>query len=199
MNYLAHAFLAGAHPADRVGGVAGDFVKGSLPGLLPPDLASGVRLHRLIDGWADSQPAFMRSRARVSAARRRVSGVMVDMFYDHFLARHWARYHHEPLADFAAVQYALLESRREELPAALLRILPYMQAGNWLLSYREVAAVAHALDRMAQRMRQPNMLAGAGEELIAAYPGFEADFHDFLPQALAFASQHRQLPAPAAV
>ena len=103
MNYLAHALLAGDHPADRIGGVIGDFVKGPLdplPAGLGPGLAAGVMLHRRIDSFADTHPAFLRSRGRVSAARRRVAGVMVDMFYDHFLARHWAHFSDQALGDF---------------------------------------------------------------------------------------------------
>ena len=90
MNFLAHALLSGEAEADRVGGLMGDFVKGPLPAGLPPDLAAGVALHRAIDSFADRHPAFAASRARVSPGRRRVGGILVDLFYDHLLARDWA-------------------------------------------------------------------------------------------------------------
>lgn len=201
MNYLAHAFLAGPLPADRVGGVVGDFVKGPLDPLphgLAPALAAGVRLHRRIDSFADGHPAFRRSRARASAARRRVSGIMVDLFYDHFLARHWeilgARQALEAkLGDFTARLYREIASHPAPLPAAFLPVFERMAAHDWLGSYREAENVALALDRMAQyRLRQPNPLAGAGEELLRDYAGFEADFLEFLPDALAFAESVRQ-------
>ena len=82
MNFLAHTVLAGADEADRIGGLLGDFIKGPLPAGLPPALASGVALHRAIDGFVDRHPAFLASRARVSPLRRRVAGVLVDLFYD---------------------------------------------------------------------------------------------------------------------
>ena len=191
MNYLAHALLAGDHPADRIGGVIGDFVKGPLdplPAGLGPGLAAGVLLHRRVDSFADRHPAFQRSRGRVSAARRRVGGVMVDMFYDHFLARHWAHFSDQALGDFTADTYRMIAAHPEPLPPSFGPVFERMRADDWLASYREAAVVALALDRMAEfRLRRPNPLAGAGEELLACYAGLEADFFEFLRDALAFA------------
>lgn len=207
MNYLAHAFLAGPLATDRIGGVIGDFVKGPLVPLPPglgAELAAGVALHRRIDSYADTHPAFRRSRARVSAERRRLGGVMVDMFYDHFLARHWATLSAEPalpsaLDDFTRETYALISAHPEPLPPAFMAVFERMAAHDWLASYREVGNVALALDRMSQyRLRQPNPLAGAGSELLADYAGFEADFFNFLPDALAYAASVRAARTPAA-
>ena len=102
MNFLAHALLADPDTALRVGGLMGDFIRGPLPSRLPVQIAAGVELNRRIDGFADAHPAFRRSCARVGLLRRHFAGVMVDMFYDHFLANHWARFSDEPLDAFAA-------------------------------------------------------------------------------------------------
>jgi acyl carrier protein phosphodiesterase len=193
MNFLAHAWLAGPEEAYRLGGLLGDFIKGPVPDNLPPGVAEGVRLHRAIDTYADSHPAFRASRSRVSPMRRRVAGIMVDMFYDHFLARHWTDYHvGEALEDFTARQYALLASQGPDLPARIARILPAMRADDWLASYREVEAVAAALDRMATRLTRINPLPGGGEELLAHYPGFEGDFRVFMADAWQFADDWRR-------
>lgn len=191
MNFLAHAWLAGPDEADRAGGLMGDFVKGALPAGLPAALAEGVRLHRAIDSFADAHPAFRASRARVSPPRRRVAGIMVDMFYDHFLACHWGDYHPLPLAVFTQAQYALLASQGANLPPRLARLLPAMQAEDWLASYREVETIAYALERMAGRLTRANPLPGAGAELVAQYAGFEADFRAFIDDARRFAEAWR--------
>lgn len=191
MNYLAHALLAGENPADRLGGVIGDFVKGPLPAGLPVDLAAGVALHRAIDSYADTHPAFQRSRARVSPGRRRVAGIMVDMFYDHFLALHWARLHDQPLELFTAQVYALMGEHLTLLPRRLVVLYPYMRADDWLASYRSATVISHALDRMSARMTRTDMLTGSGAELLDSYAGYEADFLEFLPQATAFAAEWR--------
>lgn len=196
MNFLAHAWLAGESPADRLGGLMGDFVKGALPAGLPPALAEGVRLHRRIDVFAETHPAFVRSRGRISPARRRVAGVMVDMFYDHFLARHWQRFHALPLERFSAEMYALLDAHAAILPPRLAQILPRMRESDWLASYRSEESIALALDRIAMRLRRENALTGSGEELLEDYAGFEEDFFEFIAEAEAFAAGCRALREP---
>lgn len=191
MNYLAHALLAGDDPADRLGGVIGDFVKGPLPAGLPAEVAAGVALHRAIDTYADRHPAFQRSRARVSPERRRVAGIMIDMFYDHFLTVHWARFHAEPLPQFTAGVYALMGEHQNLLPPRLITLYPYMRDDDWLASYRSATVIGHALDRMSARLTRTDLLTGSGVELLDSYEGYEADFLAFLPDAVAFAAGWR--------
>jgi acyl carrier protein phosphodiesterase len=112
MNFLAHAFLAADDPALVVGGVIGDWIKGPLPGALPADLARGVALHRAIDSHAETHSAFRASRARISPARRRYGGVVVDIVYDHLLARRWHELHPQPLATFCSSTNAWMTSPR---------------------------------------------------------------------------------------
>ena len=200
MNFLAHAVLAGDDDADRIGGLLGDFVKGPLPAGLPPALAKGVALHRAIDGFADRHPAFLASRARVSARRRRVAGVLVDLFYDHLLARDWSSHwpHHHPghdampLAAYVAGLYAALPEHLPGMPAPAREIAERIRQQNWLLSYRDTAAVAQAIDRMSiHRLKRANPLAGGFEEFLDDPEGFAADFRAFFPDALAFAAAWR--------
>jgi len=192
MNFLAHALLAGTADADRIGGLMGDFVKGPLPAGLPPVLASGVALHRAIDSFADRHPAFAASRARISPVRRRVSGVLVDLFYDHLLARDWTEYGYGNLAEYTAKLYAELQEYSGFLSENAQDVAARMQAHDWLGSYRKVSAVGQAIDRMSiYRLRRPNTLAGGIEEFLSDPEGFESDFRQFLPDAQAFAANWR--------
>jgi acyl carrier protein phosphodiesterase len=192
MNFLAHALLAGNADADRIGGLMGDFVKGLLPAGLPPALASGVALHRAIDSFADRHPAFIASRSRVSAARRRVSGVLVDLFYDHLLARDWPEHGHGTLESYTQQLYVTLQAHTDSLPEKAREIGDRMRENDWLCAYRNVAAVGEAIDRMSiYRLRRANSLAGGIEEFLADADGFEADFRQFLPDALEFSAEWR--------
>ena len=192
MNFLAHALLAGDAAPDRIGGLLGDFVKGLLPAGLPPDLASGVALHRAIDSFADRHPAFIASRARVSPLRRRVSGVLVDLFYDHLLARDWSGHASGSLEDYTAQIYAALDEFSVHLPEKANEVVARMREYDWLTSYRRVEAVGEAIDRMAvYRLRRANPLAGGIEEFLADPDGFADDFRKFLPDALDFAENWR--------
>ena len=176
MNFLAHALLAGDDPALVVGGVVGDWIKGPLPAGLPPDLARGVALHRAIDSHAETHPAFRRSRARMSPARRRYAGVLVDIFYDHLLARDWAVFHPQPFSEFRALAYHRVASRRDDLPEHSRFSLELMASEDWFGSYARIEGIADVLARMSRRVRRSNPLAGGEVELLADPEGFAADF-----------------------
>lgn len=186
MNFLAHALLAGDAPALVVGGVVGDWIKGPLPAGLPEDLARGVALHRAIDSFAETHPAFCASRARMSAGRRRYAGVLVDIFYDHLLARDWARYREDELGGYCAVVYRQIAERRHHLPESAHQAIELMAREDWLQSYTGLEGIADVLARMSRRARQPNPLAGGEVEFIAAAEGFERDFCEWLPDAQRF-------------
>jgi acyl carrier protein phosphodiesterase len=186
LNFLAHALLAGDHPALIVGGVIGDWIKGSLPGVLPDDLARGVALHRAIDSFAESQPAFRRSRSRISAARRRYAGVLVDVIYDHLLARNWDAVHHQPLGEYCSEVYSLIKGRMNDLPISAHPALTMMAKEDWLTSYAQIEGVADVLARMSRRARQPNPLANGEQEFLADVDGFSGDYHDWLADTKVF-------------
>ncbi len=192
MNFLAHALLAGDADADQVGGLLGDAVKGPLPAGLPPDLASGVALHRAIDGFADKHPAFIASRARISPLRRRVGGILVDLFYDHLLAHDWAIHGIGTLDDYVERLHAALAAHSPSLPEKAREMGERMRTNGWLRSYRNVDAVGRVIDRMAvYRLRRANTLAGGIEEFLADAEGFATDFREFLPDVLAFSAGWR--------
>ena len=186
MNFLAHALLAGEDPALIVGGVIGDWIKGSLPGVLPEDIANGVALHRAIDTFAESQPSFRRSRSRISVGRRRYAGVLVDVFYDHLLARNWATIHHGSLDEYCETVYRLIEDRLNELPISSHSGLTLMAEENWLLSYAQIEGIADVLARMSLRARQPNPMANGEQEFLADVDGFTSDFNEWLDDMRSF-------------
>lgn len=186
MNFLLHAFLAGDHPSLVVGGVMGDWIKGPLPARLPADLARGVALHRSIDSFSEGHAAFRASRARVAAARRRYAGVLVDMFYDHLLARDWQRYHSMQLADFSRRVYRMIDERLSDIPQGAHAGLLMMAQEDWLASYATVEGIAGVLVRMARRARQPNPLAGGENEFEADPDGYAVDFSTWLTDARQF-------------
>ena len=186
MNFLAHALLAGDHPALIVGGVTGDWIKGTLPGALPDDLARGVALHRAIDSYAETNAAFKRSRARFSAERRRYAGVIVDVIYDHLLARNWQDLHHQPLDEYCGSVYRLIKVRLNDLPISSHRALMLMEKEDWLTSYAQIEGIADVLRRMSFRARQPNPLANSELEFLADVDGFTSDFFVWLDDTKEF-------------
>jgi acyl carrier protein phosphodiesterase len=195
LNFLAHLYLAEPTPLGLLGSLMGDFVKGPLEGRYPAALSCALAQHRRIDAFTDAHPVVRASRGRVSPAYRRFAGVLTDMFFDHFLARHWADYSDEPMPAFTRRVYELLDAHHAMLPERLQRIAPHMRRSDWLGSYADVASIEVAIDRMGSRLRRGNVLLGGGAELRLQYDTFEADFRAFFPELAAFA---RSLHAPVA-
>lgn len=193
MNYLAHLYLAPDDDESLLGNLMGDFVKGPLDGRFSPGIAAGIRLHRHIDSFAQQDPAFRRSKKRLSQELGYFRGILVDIYYDHFLARDWDRYATQPLETFAERIYALLRRNEATLPEGLQDVAPRMIAHNWLLSYRHRETVRTVLERISLRLQRPNPLPAGYEELLQHDEALTRDFAEFLPRARLSAERFRSL------
>ena len=187
MNYLVHLYLAGSDPELRLGGLMGDFVKGPLDNRYPPGIVAGLRLHRAIDRLAADSPHCRASRRRLHPRFGHTRAVLVDIFYDHFLAVHWDAFHPLPLPAFAADVYRLLRERRALLPAELARIAPRMAEHDWLTSYRDRASVGIALERIAARLSRSTALGEGVTELERCGGELLEDFRGFMAEARSIA------------
>ena len=181
MNYLAHLHLGGGRPAQLLGSLYGDFVKGPLAGRWATEIEAGIRLHRRIDVFTDAHPQVVAARARFPAARRRYAGILIDLFFDHCLARHWTQFAEQPLDHFTHRVYQVLASE-PQLPERLARIAPRMAEQDWLGSYRSFEVLEQVLAGMQRRLSRPEGLDGALDELADLYEPLCEDFLLFYPQ-----------------
>lgn len=184
MNFLAHLHLSGDDPDIITGNMMGDFVKGRLEGRFPTRITLGLKLHRRIDSFAGRHPAFQASRQRIDPRFGLYRAVLVDLFYDHFLAAHWERFSTEPLADFIARSEAVVRSRASHLPERLERVVPAI-FGEWIPSYSDPDGIGRVLARMAVRVGRANPLADGARELLRSYDGLRGDFFRFYPDIMA--------------
>ena len=187
MNILAHALIARQAGCSLVGNLLGDFVRGAPPAHLPPGWQRGIRLHRRIDGFVDAHAASAASVARLPASRRRWARVALDVYYDHLLARDFARYGDQPLAEFAAQTYAALAAAGAQLPARMVRFAHFMAERDLLVGYRDPGVIADVLARMSARVRRPNPLADVFPDMQAVDAGLAQDFAVLFPATLGFA------------
>jgi acyl carrier protein phosphodiesterase len=186
MNYLAHLHLGGQRPGQLLGSLYGDFVKGRLQGQFAPEVEAAIQLHRRIDVFTDRHPLVDIALGRFSDTRRRYAGIVLDVFFDHCLARDWKLYAEQPLEVFTADVYRVLTHERQ-LPERLARIAPHMVANDWLGSYQEFEVLEQVLRGISRRLSRPEELAGAMEELRRLYEPLSDDFRLFYPQLQDFA------------
>ena len=184
VNLLAHALLSVSDVEVRLGNVLADFVKGRDRAAITPGFLAGVRQHQAIDAFTDSNPIVHRSRARISGYSH-VTGILVDVFYDHFLTLHWDQYAPERLEVFTARVYTEFRSRPTPLPPNAQATLEQVIREDWLGSYGSIEGITDTLCRISERLEaRVGRNLGIGEassELIANFDDLERDFTEFFP------------------
>jgi acyl carrier protein phosphodiesterase len=193
MNFLAHVSLSGDNPKVMVGNFIGDFVKGrNLLQQFEPEIAQGIELHRAIDAFTDTHPVVGQSKNRLRPTYRHYSAVIVDMFYDHLLAKNWMAYYTTPLDRFAAESYQTILAHEHILPEPVKYMLGYMIPGNWLLNYAHLEGIHRALSGMARRSQHESKMEKAVTDLELHYDAFDSEFREFFPALQQYAENFRK-------
>ncbi len=189
MNYLAHIYLSGDDDMVTLGNFMADGIKGKQYNTYPLAIQKGIILHRAIDTFTDAHPIVRRSTKRLHAKYSHYSGVIVDILYDHFLAKNWKAYSNEPLAEYVADFYQLLHDNFNLLTIGIQKMTPYMIADNWLLSYAEIEGIAKVLYNMNRRTKNQSKMDGAVEDLEKYYSEFENEFTLFFAELRLFSEE----------
>ncbi len=186
MNYLAHLYLSGDDPALRLGNFIADHLKSRPIGFYSPDVQRGIRLHHAIDGFTDQHPVVAQSKARLQPEFRKYAPVIVDVFYDHFLAKKWAFYHDQALTDYAASIYKEMKNQHDLLPQRAQEMLPYMERYDWLTNYAHIDGIRRVMNGMSRRARFDSGMERAPDALEAHMASFDAEFDAFFPELQLF-------------
>jgi acyl carrier protein phosphodiesterase len=182
MNYLAHLFLSGDDPAIIKGNFIADAVKGNNYQLTyPENVIRGIKMHRFIDHFTDTHPIVEESKARLRPKFKKYSGVIVDVFYDHFLARNFHFFSEKDLLDFTKNTYQMLSDDMEKLPEKIQYMLPYMIRDNWLYNYKDLNGIQKSLEGLSKRTSFHSNMENATNELSNHYEAFENEFFNFFP------------------
>ena len=189
MNFLAHIYLSFGDPQITLGNFMADSIRGKDYQQYPEQMQKGVLLHRAIAAFTDTHPITRRSSKRLHRRYRHYSMVIVDIYYDHFLARNWNSYCEIPLEKFTDNFYRLLEENLEVMPETVQNMAPYMITDNWLLNYRELEGIHKVLKGLNRRTGLKSGMDKAVEELEGFYSEFEAEFTAFFDELIIFSQE----------
>jgi acyl carrier protein phosphodiesterase len=176
MNFLAHIYLSGDNDLIKIGNFMADGIRGKQFEHFPEDVQKGILLHRFIDTYTDSHDIFRQSTKRLHEKYHHYAGVIVDIVYDHFLAKNWKQYSDEKLEDFVKRFYNSLHDNYDILTEKTQDLMPYMIERNWLLSYQTVEGIHRILTQMDRRSKNISKMQFASEELKEFYAEFEEEF-----------------------
>ena len=181
LNFLAHAVLSPEDDEILAGNVCADLIKGRVEHPTPTGIVTGIALHRAIDRFADRHGAFKACKAYVAAPRRRYAPVIVDVFFDHCLARNWACYSAESLDDFVERVCARIEQQADCIPVRDRERFGRMLGSRWLGVYATRAGLDRVFAGIARRAKFGRRLGEAAADLDRHYPAIEASFHVLMP------------------
>jgi acyl carrier protein phosphodiesterase len=185
LNWLAHVFLSEPSVEFQLGNLLADVVRGPQRDAMSPAFVRGAACHKAIDAFTDAHPVVKRSRARIGSEQRRFSGVLVDVFYDHYLATNWERYSPIALDAYTAAFYASIPAHMEELPPNARMLIERIVRHDLLGSYVRVEGVERALRRIStylnSRWKKQFALEQGVRDLLAHKAAFGADFQEFFP------------------
>jgi acyl carrier protein phosphodiesterase len=190
LNYLAHLFLAGSHPEMILGNFIADHVKGSDILKYSEKIRNGIAMHRAIDTFTDKHPVVKQSIERLRADFRKYAGVIVDMYYDHYLSAHWDDYSAMDIHTFTKTRYDTLNTFHDILPDRSARLLYYMEKQNWLLSYSSLDGMQQAFNGMSRRTTFESKMEMAVTNLKAGYPEFREEFKTFFPELQSYVTRN---------
>jgi acyl carrier protein phosphodiesterase len=186
MNFLAHIYLSGEEEGVIIGNFIADGIKGKKYKEFPLSIQKGILLHRGIDSYTDHHPTVRLSTKRLHKNHGHYSGVIVDILYDHYLAKNWSTYHPLPLDEYVENFYELLRNSYEILPSRIKRMMPYMISDNWLLSYKSISGISNILNLMSRRIKSETNMNFAVLELEKYYLEFEEEFTSFFEELRTF-------------
>lgn len=193
MNFLAHTYLSGCSEEIIVGNFMGDYVKGKNYLQFPEQIKKGILIHRDIDYFTDMHLITRRNKQRVAPRYHKYAGIIIDIFYDHFLACQWDQFSDLSLQEFVNRTYDLLKRNYKILPEAIKRWFPTFLENNWMMAYRTVDGIELVLERMSDNTSLPNHASYAVEVLVDQYALFEEDFLEFFPLMIAFLEEKYEI------
>ncbi|WP_213523066.1 ACP phosphodiesterase [Nonlabens sp.] len=191
MNYLAHIYLSKEDKELRIGNFIADAVKGKDFSRFPIRVAQGIILHRHIDTFTDTHPVVRKSKDLIRGTYGHWSGVIVDMYYDHFLAANWLDFHEMPLSDYVQGFYKDLQEQHAILPKRIQNFLPYMIEQNWLYNYATVEGISRIFEQMNHRTKGKSNMNFAPIELLKYYQELEVHFRLFFKDLKSHVEERR--------
>ena len=182
MNFLAHIYLSGDNDLVKIGSFMADSIRGHSYDVYPEDIQKGILLHRSIDSFTDMHPIYRQSKHRLHEKYGHYSGVIMDIFYDHFLAKNWKTYSDENLDEYAENFYLLLKENYDVLTDRVKGMMPYMIARNWFVSYSTIAGLEMIMFQMDHRTKNRVDMHQSMVELKQYYTEFENEFRLFFEE-----------------
>jgi acyl carrier protein phosphodiesterase len=188
MNFLAHLFLSGDNEEILVGNLVEDYVVGRIEHPrnqhFSERIKDGILLHRLIDTFTDTHPVVSTCKTVLYKTYHKYASVVIDIYFDHYLAKHWYSYSTEPFEEFRKRVHQAFINHWEILPDKMKPMIESMIKYDWLKNYAEFWGMERALSGIAKRTAFKSNMEQGVNDLKEYYEFFDENFSLFFPQMI---------------
>ena len=189
MNFLAHLYLSKNDTNIMIGNFIADHIRGNNYEGFSKEIQQGIFLHREIDTFTDAHAIVRKSKRRLHERYRHYDGVIIDIFYDYFLAKNWSEYSAIPLDVYTDSINQLFNEISAELPVKSQNFIKYMIEYNILFNYQFKDGIERVLKGMNSRTKGKSKMDLAIEDLRNLEVEFEEDFTLFFKDLIANTNQ----------
>jgi acyl carrier protein phosphodiesterase len=172
-----------------IGNFIADHIRGNNYEGFSKEIQQGIHLHREIDTFTDAHKIVRKSKRRLHERYRHYDGVIIDIFYDYFLAKNWDNYSAIPLDIYTGSINKLFNEISAELPVKSQQFIKYMIEFNILFNYQFEDGIEKVLNGMNHRTKGKSQMNLAIEDLKKLTKEFEEDFSVFFEDLRNFSNQ----------
>ena len=158
MNLLGHLYFSNDDKELMYANLLGDYVKGSNLDQFPAEVRSGILLHRQIDQFIDHHPDVIVLMRSLYAELPKVTGISIDLFFDHLLARNWHQFHQESLEKFLKNFYDYEPLHFESYSTEFQEFVVLLKANKWISHYPTRYGLERMSEGVSERISFPNSL-----------------------------------------
>lgn len=188
MNHLAHLFLSQSDINLFVGNYIADHVKGKKINDFSEEIQRGIMMHRGIDEFTDGHAIVIKSKERLYPKYHKYAAVLVDMFYDHILAKNWHKYSPIKLESFTNTAYQILGTKEELFPHSAQLMYAHMSKHDWLTNYANLEGMQKALSGLSRRATFVSKMEEAVADLERDFKLYEEEFEGFFPEIIEYSN-----------
>ena len=138
-------------------------------------------VHRSIDSYTDNHSVVRQSKSRLNHKYHKYSGIIIDIFYDHFLASNWENYSKQNIDDFMSMGSKSIEQNLDVLSVEMQDFFPRFMRHRWIESYHTVEGIEKVLEGMSRNTSLPDETKFAIDILKEHYTSFSDEFFTFFP------------------
>ena len=158
MNFLGHLYFSNNDVRLMLANMYGDFIKGNDLSHLSTIQEKGVRLHREIDSYMDNQKDVRECMQQLYSHLPKVTGVAMDLYFDHLLAKNWANHHEKELSSFLQEFYDAIDKYAANYDASFEKFMHRLKDRNWISYYVSEYGLDKACHGVSSRISFENAL-----------------------------------------